>query len=258
VSGINPERLTSEKYIDCLLEQLLELRPKEIKKKYFENNTINVHELEIYDLIKLSHVHPMSNKLNEGEIKIFKIDRYYKSEKTFKTVVELDKKENYDNEMGNYFVEEYLHGKIRSRTNVHRIFINNENSYPIVYTSFIGYEIIEVFHKHSRKRHSLMIFHNGKCSLFLKFKNEHICYQCLPISQNDDETLSINFFTTGVTIVLMLGLVYAYFKSLIMTLLIFGISISILATTESFNPRQKGIIRVIQIIIYALVIVFIQ
>jgi hypothetical protein len=245
------DNLSDYRFLRSLVEGLVENRPNKKKRKWVEKRIINQDILEIFDLFSINRFHVDFNKINEEKIKKIEIKRW--DGKDYRVLVDCSIR--CDDEC---VINEYKNGILYSVCKYKRKFVSNDDTYEVLYTMFGGYEIIELFDL--GKRTNLIVSHFGSVKLFIEFSynKNNVCYQCFPVSETEEGNVSWNFITLMLVLCLLIVGMFWYFQSIPIVGLIIGLSFSVLSMSESINPKQRSVFRVIQIIIYGIVMVFLR
>jgi len=244
------DNLKSHKFLDTLLTKVGDVRPMRKKRSWSERKILQNHFLEIREMVSIGHEHCSMTNHKEEEIRKIHIKKW--DGKEFRLLVSADVVKDVAK------INEYTNGLYEYQGNYKRVFIDNDHTYEVMYTMFGGYELIELFT--CGKREKTILSHFGNIRLFLDFdrKRENVCYQCFPISETEEGKISLEFVGLMATLALVVGAMYWYFQSLPLVALVVGISFSALSMSEVVNPQQKSILKIIQIIIYGIALVFLR
>jgi Ca2+/Na+ antiporter len=240
-------QLKKYEFLHSLVDNLSEVRPRRVKRKFYETEGFSSRTLEVDKLLKINSVCSSTEK---HQLKSIEIERY--NGKIFKTImgIKIDKEKS--------IIDEYVKGLTHSTGEFLRKYEPNDDTFEVLYTRVNKLEFLEMYNNGQRKY--LIVAQQGIVKIFLDFddKRDDLCYQCLPLSEEEDGSLSWKFIGVMATVAFMIAGMYLYFKSFTAIALIVGMSFSILSMSEGVNPQQKSVFRILQIIIYAIAIIFIR
>ena len=247
------KKLESPIFVEKLLTKLQELRPNKIKRKWSDRRVLQNYSLTIDDLFEFSLSNDKMTDFDDKKITYFALKKWHKNE--FRTLLEA-KTRTHSHDPTEMDIEEFNNGRTYYSSHYERDIVECGKNRKIFYTRFGSFEFIEVF-TGALGRSDLIIAQSSIIKVYLTFDKKHAYYH-LPVSVNEEGKLSPKFMGLMSIMASMLAFGYWWFQSLPILLLIIGISFAVLSMSDAVNPQQKPIVRVIQIIVYAIVFVFLR
>ena len=244
--------LHSKKFVDSLHDKLGEVRPKKVKTRWHDKRVLYSYRLFIDKCFKIKYLNTKMTDFDESDLLEYNISIYSSREKRYEPLLranidKMDKKK--------VSVDEYHLGGTSYNTEYIRKVVRNIDTYDIIYTKIGSFEIIEFFDDDERV--SMVITQSAIVKLFITFSGKY-AYKNLPLSADDDGNWSPKFVLVLSSFATLFGLVYWWFQSLTAFIIILAISLTLLTLSESVNPQQRPLVRVLYIIVYAIVFLFLR
>jgi hypothetical protein len=250
---IKIDLLARQSYCEGLLETVSGLWAKRVEHsgwQYIDTGgatALSIHELLEVTVFKDSATHKTG---------MVEYGRWCAGRSTYKTIGAV---KNINTHTGKGTVEEYEGGKYEYHEEyVERSFTHRDSR--VWYSKFGSFELLYYYNRGATGTyvlHAVLVVVNKRVEHLLTF-DETDCYEHLPLSRETNNTVSWRFMSEMLAMLASVGGLYMYFQSMLVALAIFGGAFSLLAMTEHYNPQQKSVIRVFQIVVYAIIIFFIR
>lgn len=246
------KKLENPIFVEKLLTKLQELRPNKIKRKWSDRRVLQNYSLTIDGLFEISLSNDKMTDFSDDKIAYFALKKWHKKE--FRTLVEA-KTRTHSHDEHEMDIEEFNNGRIYYSSNYERVIVECGKNREIFYTRFGSFEFVEVFTQDQRS--DLIIAQSSIIKVYMTFDKKHAYYH-LPVSVDEEGKISPKFIGLLSGFASLFMAAYWWFQSLPILLGIIGVSFAVLSMSDAVNPNQRPIVRVIQIIVYAIVFVFLR